>query len=80
MIKNLPLLARCFIVSICSPDSFAFFIAEVALGHPDKLWTLKSLLIVIDLWKQIFIPKLRQKTVVEMKFIIIARHWKSVLV
>lgn len=37
MIKNLPLLARCFIVSICSPDSFAFFIAEVALGHPDKL-------------------------------------------
>lgn len=37
MFKNLPLLARCFIVSICSPDSFAFFIAEVALGHPDKL-------------------------------------------
>lgn len=50
-IKNLPLLARCFIVSICSPDSFAFFIAEVALGHPDKLWTVRSLLILIGHWK-----------------------------
>ena len=33
----LPLLARCRMVSICSPDSFAFFMADVARGHPDKL-------------------------------------------
>lgn len=35
----LPLLARCRMVSICSPDSFAFFMADVARGHPDKLGT-----------------------------------------
>lgn len=58
MIKKLPLLARCFIVSICSPDSFAFFIAEVALGHPDKLWTVRSLLILIGDWKKICNPNL----------------------
>lgn len=34
---QLPLLARCRMVSICSPDSFAFFIADVARGQPDKL-------------------------------------------
>lgn len=34
----LPLLARCLMVSICSPDSFAFFMADVARGHPDRLW------------------------------------------
>jgi hypothetical protein len=39
----LPLLARCLIVSICSPDSFAFFMADVALGHPDKLQTRKKM-------------------------------------
>lgn len=33
----LPLLARCRMVSICSPDNFAFFMADVARGHPDKL-------------------------------------------
>lgn len=58
MIKNLPLLARCFIVNICSPDSFAFFIAEVALGHPDKLWTVRSLLILTGHWKEICNPNL----------------------
>lgn len=36
---QLPLLARCRMVSICSPDSFAFFIADVARGQPDKLGT-----------------------------------------
>lgn len=33
------MLARCRMVSICSPDSFAFFIADVARGQPDKLRT-----------------------------------------
>lgn len=33
------MLARCRMVSICSPDSFAFFMADVARGHPDKLGT-----------------------------------------
>lgn len=36
---GLPLLARCRMVSICSPDSFAFFMADVARGQPDKLGT-----------------------------------------
>lgn len=36
---TLPLLARCRMVSICSPDSFAFFMADVARGQPDKLGT-----------------------------------------
>lgn len=38
-VGGLPLLARCRMVSICSPDSFAFFIADVARGQPDKLGT-----------------------------------------
>lgn len=38
----LPLLARCRMVSICSPDSFAFFMADVARGQPDKLGTTRQ--------------------------------------
>lgn len=41
------MLARCLIVSICSPDSFAFFIADVALGHPDKLEMKDTITLVI---------------------------------
>lgn len=39
---SLPLLARCRMVSICSPDSFAFFMADVARGQPDKLGTTRQ--------------------------------------
>lgn len=35
---SLPLLARwCFIVSISTPESLAFLMAEVARGQPDRL-------------------------------------------
>lgn len=32
-----PLLGRCFSVSISTPDSLAFFMADVARGQPDRL-------------------------------------------
>lgn len=44
-----PLLARCRMVSICSPDSFAFFMADVARGHPDKLGTRHKMALVTGL-------------------------------
>lgn len=40
------MLARCLMVSICSPDSFAFFIADVARGHPDRLGTRQEMALV----------------------------------
>lgn len=40
------MLARCRMVSICSPDSFAFFMADVARGHPDKLGTGRKVALV----------------------------------
>lgn len=46
---GLPLLARCRMVSICSPDSFAFFIADVARGQPDKLGDEKEMPSVVGL-------------------------------
>lgn len=43
------MLARCRMVSICSPDSFAFFIADVARGQPDKLGARRDRLLAVGL-------------------------------